>query len=104
MGVALTSVLCQLNVTAGPNGSYVEVLDTFTSLAPIIDMSVVDLDKQGHDLVCVCVCLCACVCVVCVYVCVCVHVCVLYACMCVCVHVCVCMYVCTSSLFHPCRL
>ncbi|KAL5503313.1 hypothetical protein EMCRGX_G010241 [Ephydatia muelleri] len=48
------SQLLKLNVTAGPNGSYVEVLDTFTSLAPIIDMSVVDLDKQGHDLIVTC--------------------------------------------------
>ena len=57
-------------------------MDTFTCLAPILDMSVIDLDRQGRDVVwrhstvpipfhtehycalpCVCVCVFVCVCV-----------------------------------------
>ena len=44
-------MLWQLSTSADEKGSYVEVLETFTSLAPILDMSIVDLDKQGQDLV-----------------------------------------------------
>ena len=41
----------QLTTAADENGSYIEVLETFTCLAPILDMSVVDLDKQGREVV-----------------------------------------------------
>ena len=41
----------QLSTAADDSGGYVEVLETFTCLAPILDMSVVDLDKQGRDVV-----------------------------------------------------
>ena len=35
-------------VVAEQPGNFVEVLDTFTNLGPIIDMCVVDLDRQGQ--------------------------------------------------------
>ena len=44
--------LLQLSTTADEGGSYVQVMESFTSIGPIMDMSVVDLDKQGQDLVC----------------------------------------------------
>ena len=37
---------------ADESGSYVQVMETFTNIGPIMDMSIVDLDKQGQDLVC----------------------------------------------------
>ena len=30
------------------NNSYVTVMETFTNLAPIVDMTIVDLDRQGQ--------------------------------------------------------
>ena len=45
-------LLLQLSTTADEGGSYVQVMESFTSIGPIMDMSVVDLDKQGQDLVC----------------------------------------------------
>ncbi|KXJ71791.1 DNA damage-binding protein 1 [Aedes albopictus] len=42
------SQLVKLNTTAGDNGAYVTVMETFTNLAPIIDMCIVDLEKQGQ--------------------------------------------------------
>lgn len=30
------------------NGSYVQVLESFTNLGPIVDMCVVDLERQGQ--------------------------------------------------------
>lgn len=41
----------QLSTTADEAGSFLQVMEHFTNLGPIIDMSVVDLDKQGQDLV-----------------------------------------------------
>lgn len=35
--------------TDGTEGSCVEIVDTYSSLAPILDMMVLDLDKQGQD-------------------------------------------------------
>ena len=29
-----------------------QVMESFTNIGPIMDMSIVDLDKQGQDLVC----------------------------------------------------
>ena len=52
--VSVLICLCthaQLSTAADENGSFVQVMETFTSLAPILDMSVVDLDKQGQDVV-----------------------------------------------------
>lgn len=48
------SQLIKLSTAADDSGGYVEVLETFTCLAPILDMSVVDLDKQGRDVVVTC--------------------------------------------------
>ena len=45
------------------SGSFVQVMETFQNIGPILDMSVVDLDKQGQDLVSVCMFVCVCVCV-----------------------------------------
>lgn len=42
------SQLIKLNKTPGENGSYVTVMETFTNLAPIRDMVVVDLERQGQ--------------------------------------------------------
>lgn len=42
------SQLIKLNKTPDENGSYVSVMETFTNLAPIVDMVVVDLERQGQ--------------------------------------------------------
>ncbi|GAB6033172.1 DNA damage-binding protein 1a [Chamberlinius hualienensis] len=42
------SQLIKLNIEANETGSYVEVMDVFTNLGPIVDMCVVDLDRQGQ--------------------------------------------------------
>ena len=42
------SQLVKLNVNADENNSYVTVMETFTNLAPIVDMTIVDLDRQGQ--------------------------------------------------------
>ena len=38
----------QLNVEADEQNSYVTVMETFTNLGPIVDMCVVDLERQGQ--------------------------------------------------------
>lgn len=38
----------KLNIKADENGSYVTVMESFTNLAPILDMCVVDLERQGQ--------------------------------------------------------
>jgi len=40
--------LPQLNVDSNDLGSYVGVMETFTNLGPIVDMCVVDLERQGQ--------------------------------------------------------
>nr|XP_023018140.1 DNA damage-binding protein 1 [Leptinotarsa decemlineata] len=42
------SQLVKLNTKADENGSYVTVMESFTNLAPILDMCVVDLERQGQ--------------------------------------------------------
>ncbi len=42
------SQLIRLNTGPDEQGSYVNIMETFTNLAPIIDMVVVDMDKQGQ--------------------------------------------------------
>lgn len=42
------SQLVKLNASPDENGSYVTVMETFTNLAPILDMTIVDLDRQGQ--------------------------------------------------------
>ncbi|KAJ8941355.1 hypothetical protein NQ314_010418 [Rhamnusium bicolor] len=42
------SQLVKLNTKADDNGSYVTVMESFTNLAPILDMCVVDLERQGQ--------------------------------------------------------
>ncbi|XP_043235477.1 DNA damage-binding protein 1-like isoform X1 [Amphibalanus amphitrite] len=42
------SQLVQLRVQPDENGSYLTVLDSHTNLAPIVDMVVVDLERQGQ--------------------------------------------------------
>ncbi|EDS40298.1 conserved hypothetical protein [Culex quinquefasciatus] len=42
------SQLVKLNTTAAASGAYVTVMETFTNLAPIIDMCIVDLERQGQ--------------------------------------------------------
>lgn len=42
------SQLIKLNTKADDNGSYVTVMESFTNLAPILDMCVVDLERQGQ--------------------------------------------------------
>lgn len=42
------SQLVKLNTKADDNGSYVTVLETFTNLGPIVDMCMVDLERQGQ--------------------------------------------------------
>lgn len=38
----------QLNVEPDDNGSYVTEMERFTNLGPILDMCVVDLERQGQ--------------------------------------------------------
>ena len=40
--------LLQLNAEANEQGSYVQIMETFTNLGPIVDMCVVDLERQGQ--------------------------------------------------------
>lgn len=42
------SQLIKLNSRADSRNSYVTVMETFTNLAPILDMCVVDLERQGQ--------------------------------------------------------
>lgn len=43
------SQLVKLNKAVNPEtGSYVTVMESFTNLAPIVDMVVVDLERQGQ--------------------------------------------------------
>lgn len=42
------TVSLQLNVDSNDQGSYVGVMETFTNLGPIVDMCVVDLERQGQ--------------------------------------------------------
>lgn len=42
------SQLVRLNKTPDEAGSYVTVMETFTNLGPIVDMIVVDLERQGQ--------------------------------------------------------
>ena len=42
------SIQLQLNSKRDASGSYVQVMETFTNLGPILDMVVVDLEKQGQ--------------------------------------------------------
>ncbi|KAF5292358.1 hypothetical protein FQA39_LY03392 [Lamprigera yunnana] len=42
------SQLVKLNTKVDDNGSYVTVMESFTNLAPIMDMCVVDLERQGQ--------------------------------------------------------
>lgn len=44
-------LLVQLSASADEGGSFVHVMESFTNIGPIVDMSVVDIDKQGQDLV-----------------------------------------------------
>ena len=40
-----------MSSTPNEGGGFIEVLDSMTNIGPILDMSVVDLDKQGRDVV-----------------------------------------------------
>lgn len=42
------SQLIKLNIDAN-DGNYIEVVDSYVNLAPIVDFLVIDLDKQGQD-------------------------------------------------------
>ncbi|XP_052008106.1 DNA damage-binding protein 1 isoform X3 [Xyrauchen texanus] len=42
------SQLVKLNVDSNDHGSYVVVMEAFTNLGPIVDMCVVDLERQGQ--------------------------------------------------------
>lgn len=42
------SQLVKLNTVADDSGNYVSVMETFTNLGPILDMCVVDLERQGQ--------------------------------------------------------
>lgn len=42
------SQLVKLNTKPDENGSYVTPMESFTNLAPILDMCVVDLERQGQ--------------------------------------------------------
>ena len=42
------SQLIRLKPEFDENGEYIEILETYTNLGPIVDMCVVDLEKQGQ--------------------------------------------------------
>lgn len=42
------SALVRLSVAPDDAGQYVQVMETFTNLAPIVDMCIVDLERQGQ--------------------------------------------------------
>ncbi|OWZ04928.1 DNA damage-binding protein [Phytophthora megakarya] len=48
------SQLIKLNADRDENGSYVEVLDTYVNVGPIIDFCVMDLDRQGQGQIVTC--------------------------------------------------
>lgn len=48
------SQLIRLNTEADENGAYVVVMDTYTNLGPILDMCVVDLERQGQGQIITC--------------------------------------------------
>ena len=49
MSDLIARVCClQLNVDPDSSGSYVQVMETFTNLGPIVDMCIVDLERQGQ--------------------------------------------------------
>jgi DNA damage-binding protein 1 len=48
------SQLIKLNSEKDDSGSYVEITDSFTNLGPIVDLSVVDLERQGQCQVVTC--------------------------------------------------
>ena len=49
--------ILQLNVDPDEAGSYVQTMETFTNLGPIVDMCVVDLERQGQGQVSISTCL-----------------------------------------------
>ncbi|KAG6496539.1 hypothetical protein ZIOFF_044406 [Zingiber officinale] len=50
----LCSVLIKLNLQPDAKGSYVEVLEAYVNLGPIVDFCVVDLERQGQGQVVTC--------------------------------------------------
>lgn len=46
--------LVKLNIQPDPKGSYVEVLERYVNLGPIVDFCVVDLERQGQGQVVTC--------------------------------------------------
>ncbi|XP_001607743.2 DNA damage-binding protein 1 [Nasonia vitripennis] len=48
------SQLIKLNTKPDENGSYCSTMETFTNLAPIVDMAVVDLERQGQGQIVTC--------------------------------------------------
>jgi len=48
------SQLIKLNKKADQFGSHITVLDTYMNLGPIVDMCVIDLERQGQGQVVTC--------------------------------------------------
>lgn len=46
--------LVKLNLQADASGSFVEILERYVNLGPIVDFCVVDLDRQGQGQVVTC--------------------------------------------------
>ncbi|CAG2183595.1 unnamed protein product, partial [Oppiella nova] len=42
------SQLVKLNLEPNESGGFVDIIETYTNLGPIVDMIVVDLDRQGQ--------------------------------------------------------
>ncbi len=49
--VAIFVLCCQLLADADESGGYLQVLESASNIGPIVDMCVVDMDKQGQDVV-----------------------------------------------------
>lgn len=48
------SQLVKLSAIADDRGSYVQPMETFTNLGPIVDMCIVDLERQGQGQIITC--------------------------------------------------
>ena len=53
-GLMVQMQLVKLNVQPDTKGSYVEVLERYVNLGPIVDFCVVDLERQGQGQVVTC--------------------------------------------------
>ena len=49
--ITVVVFIAQLLTEADESGGYLQVLESVSNIGPILDMCVVDMDKQGQDVV-----------------------------------------------------